>query len=118
MDDRATIVGTPHQDEAIGTLISRLVKDTKAYATAEVGVVTAIASARATAAKTGVILLVAALLLAISAIGALIVGLIMSLATLVGPLAATGIVVVATLVIAGILAMVGIKGLQRAWRIG
>ena len=37
----------------------------------------------------------------------LLVGLIVSLATLVGPLAATGIVVVATLVIAGILAMIG-----------
>ena len=118
MDARAPHVGVHHDDEAIGTLISRLVNDTKTYAAAEVGVVKATASARVAAAKTGAILLVVALLLAISAVGALIVGLIMSLATLVGPLAATGIVVVVTFVIAGILALTGIKGLQRAWRIG
>ena len=106
----------PHanDDQGIGEIVARLSDNAKAYAKAEVDYAKTVASSRAAAAKSGVIMVAMALLLAIAAFVALVVGLLMSLETLVGPLAATGIVVVATLLLAGILGMIGLKGIQRA----
>jgi hypothetical protein len=106
----------PHanDDQGIGEIVSRLSENAKAYAKAEVDYAKTVASTRANAAKSGLIMVVVALLLAIAAFVALVVGLLISLETLVGPLAATGIVVVVTLALAGVLGMMGVKGIQRA----
>ncbi|WP_179641032.1 phage holin family protein [Sphingomonas guangdongensis] len=93
----------PHDPDGIGATVAQVAEDAKAYAAAQIAVVKAEANARLGPAKAGAIFGVVAAVLALAALIALLVGLILSLATLVGPLAATGIVVVATLVIAGVL---------------
>lgn len=95
----------------ISELAGRTIADLKTYARAEIALVKGQVAARAAGAKGAAIFLVAALLLAIGAVGALLVGLIMTLATLVGPGWATLIVVGLTLVVAGLLAWLGIKRL-------
>ena len=94
-------------DEGVGTLVHRAVEDARDLARAEVALVKAKVGERATAYKNAAIFFGAAATLALSAVTALLVGLILSLATLVGPGGATAIVVVGTFVLAGILALVG-----------
>lgn len=96
-------VADTHDPDGIGATVVQVTEDAKAYAAAQIAVVKAEANARIGPAKSGAILGVVAAVLALAAIGALLVGLILSLATLVGPLAATAIVVLVTLVIAGVL---------------
>jgi hypothetical protein len=92
-----------HDPDGIGATVVQVAEDAKAYAAAQVAVVKAEAAARVGPAKTGAIFGAVAAVLAIAAVGALLVGLILSLATLVGPLGATAIVVLVTLAIAGVL---------------
>ena len=99
----ATIV----PDEGVSTLVHRAVADARELASAEIALVRAKASERIGAFTSAAIFFGIAATLAMSALTALLVGLILSLATLIGPLGATGIVVVVTLLIAGILAMIG-----------
>lgn len=94
-------------EEGISTLVHRAVEDARELAQAEIALVKAKVGERTTAYKNAAIFFGAAATLALSAVTALLVGLILSLATLVGPGWATAIVVVGTLVIAGVLAMVG-----------
>ena len=94
-------------DEGVGTLVHRAVEDARELARAEIALVKAKAGERTTAWKNAAIFFGAAVTLALSAVTALLVGLILSLATLVGPGGATAIVVVGTFVLAGILAMIG-----------
>lgn len=103
---RPTITVEP-ADEGIATLVHRAIDDVRELAHAEVALYKAKATERATAYKNAAIFFGAAATLALSAITALLVGLILTLETLVGPGAATAIVVVATFVIAGVLAMIG-----------
>ena len=93
--------------EGISTLVHRAVEDVRELAQAEVALVKAKAGERVTAYKNAAIFFGAAAVLALSAVTALLVGLILSLATLIGAGWATLIVVVGTFVIAGILAMIG-----------
>ena len=88
-------------------LVSRLVDDARDVARAEVGVYKAKAAERAQAYKGAVIFFGAAAVLALEALGALLVGLIMTLATLVGPGFATLIVVGLVFTLAGVLAFIG-----------
>ncbi|HEU4969576.1 phage holin family protein [Sphingomonas sp.] len=88
-------------DVPIGQLFSQLVDDGKRYARAEVELYKAKAADKAQPLKRAAIFAGAALTLALSAVTALLVGLILALQTLVGPLAATLIVVLVTLAIAG-----------------
>lgn len=88
-------------------LVSRLVDDARDVARAEVAVYKAKASERAQAYKGAVIFFAVAGVLALEALGALLVGLILTLATLVGPGWATLIVVGVVFAIAGVLAMIG-----------
>ena len=74
-------------DRPVGELVHELIEDGKAYARAEVGLVKAMASAKANALKFPAILFGAAFLLALAAITALAVGVALGLATLIGPLA-------------------------------
>ena len=102
-----TSVEVAPAEEGIGTLVHKAVEDARELARAEVAVYKAKATERATAYKNAAIFFGAAATLALSAVTALLVGLILTLETLVGPGAATAIVVIGTLVIAGVLAMIG-----------
>lgn len=99
-------------DEGLGDLVSRLVADARTYATAEAALLRETATSRARAARGGAVMLVAALLLVSAAVTALIVGVLMTLAEAVGPAWATAIVVVVTLVVAGLLGWLGARKLS------
>lgn len=99
-------------DESIGDLIGRLLEDGRSYARAEIDLLRQIARHRAARARTGLILVAAGAVLALSALTALILGLVLGLATLIHPLLA-GLVVAALL--AGIgygLIRYGLAGLR------
>lgn len=107
----ATPVHDP-QDEALSDLFGRLMEDGRMLARAEVNLYKQVALHRVNKAKKGGALLGAGAVLLLSALTALVVGLVLALATLIGPLA-SGIVVAAALAAAGyFLAMAGLRGLQ------
>ena len=99
----------------VGDTIVRVADDTKAYAAAQVALYKAIALSRWRQAQSGLIFGVIALALAMSAFGALLVGLIFSLTPLVGPFGATAIVIGLTFAIAAILGVLAGKKLARAF---
>lgn len=103
-------------DVPIGQLFSQLVDDGKRYARAEVELYKAKAADKAEPVKWAAIYGGAALTLALSAVTALLVGLILAMETLVGPLAATLIVVGVTLAIAGLLGWMAYKRISEARR--
>lgn len=81
----------PAQDpneESIGDLVSRLIEDGRSYARAEIDLMRQIARHRAARARTGLIMLAAGAVLALSALTAMILGLVLGLATLIHPLLA------------------------------
>ena len=90
-----------NSDVPIGQLFSQLVDDGKRYARAEVELYKAKAVDKAQPLKMAAVFAGIAVTLALSAVTALLVGLILALETLVGPLAATLIVVLVAFVIAG-----------------
>lgn len=97
----------PVVDEGVATLVHRAVADARELAQAELALVKAKANERISAFTSAAIFFGIAAVLALSAVTALLVGLILSLATLIGPLGATGAVVAATLIVAGALALIG-----------
>jgi uncharacterized membrane protein YqjE len=103
-------------DVPIGQLFSQLVDDGKQYARAEVEFYKAKAADKAEPVKRAAIYGGAALTLALSSVTALLVGLILSLEPQVGPFAATLIVVLATLAIAGVLGWLAYKSVSEAKR--
>jgi hypothetical protein len=90
-------------DPPIGQLFSQLVDDGKRFARAEVELYKAKAADKAEPVKWAAVYGGAALTLAVSAVTALLVGLILSLEPQVGPFVATLIVVLGTFAIAGVL---------------
>lgn len=94
-------------DASVGTLVQQFAADAREFATAEYEVTKAKALEKVNRFKNAAIFFGAAAMLAASALTALLVGLILTVATLVGPGWATLIVIGATLAIAGILAMIG-----------
>ena len=94
-------------DEGISTLVHHAIDDARELASAEIALYKAKATERVSAFASAAIFFGIAATLALSAVTALLVGLILSLATLIGPLGATGVVVVVTLLVAGVLAFVG-----------
>lgn len=94
-------------EEGVATLVHRAVEDARELASAEVALYKAKAGERISAYTNAAIYFGAAAVLALSAVTALLVGLILSLATLLGPGWATLIVIVAALAIAGLLALIG-----------
>jgi hypothetical protein len=98
-------------DVPIGQLFSQLVDDGKRYARAEVELYKAKAQEKAEPVKWAAIFGGTAAVLALSAVTALLVGLIMSLTPQVGPFGATLIVVVVTFAIAGLLGYLAYKQL-------
>lgn len=76
------------EERPIGELVHQLIEDGKAYARAEVDLVKAIASAKASALAVPAGLLVAALFIGMAALNALAFGVVLALAKFVGPLLA------------------------------
>lgn len=94
-------------DESVPELVGRLVDDTRGLVSAEVELQKAKLAERVSAYKTAAIFFAAAGVLGFCALIALLVGLIMTLATLIGPGFATLVVVIVVLTVAGGLAMIG-----------
>ena len=94
-------------DASVGTLVHQLAADAREFATAEVAVAKAKALEKVGRYRNAGIFFGAAAVLGLSALTALLVGLILTVATLVGPGWATLIVIGVTLAIAGVLAMMG-----------
>lgn len=103
----SSLLDRSHDDEGVAALVARLVDDTRDLAGAEIALYKARAGERASAYKNAAIFFVVAGVLALAALIALLVGLIITLATLVGPGFATAIVVVVVLVLAAVLGIVG-----------
>jgi hypothetical protein len=100
-------------DRPVGELVHELIEDGKAYARAEVGLVKAMATAKANALKLPAILFGIAFLLSLAAITALAFGVAMGLATLIGPLAGGVAAFLLFAAVAGGLAWYGIGRLRR-----
>lgn len=100
-------------EEGIGTLFGRLAEDGKEFARAEVAYYRALANDKVGPLKSGLIFGVAALVIAWSALTALLVGLILTLATLMGPGLATLLVVLVALALAGLLGWMAWSHLRR-----
>lgn len=101
------------EDESIGTLIGRLVGDAKAFASAEIGYYRTIAAERLGDARTGLILVLSAVVLIVAAVIALILGLLLILTALLGPAWATLIVVLVTVAVAALLGWIGYAKIRR-----
>lgn len=80
-------------DDSIATLLSRAVSDAEQVARAEIALQKARVAVKVGEAKTGVVALLAAVVLAILALIGLVVGVLMILTPVVGPVWATVIVV-------------------------
>ena len=103
----------PGAERPVGELVHQLIEDGKAYAQAEIGLVKAIASAKASALALPVGLFVAAFLIGMAALNALVFGVVLALAKLIGPLLAGVAGMVLFLAIAGALAWYGLSRLKR-----
>lgn len=95
------------EQEGLTRLIGRAVEETREVVSAEVALYKAKARERFSAYKSAIILFAVAGVLALAALIALLVGLILSLATLIGPGLATAAVVITVFVIAGVLGVIG-----------
>lgn len=93
--------------ESVSALVGRLVDDVRNLVTAEIALQRTKLSERIAGYKSAVVFFAIAGVLVLAALVALLVGLIMTLATLIGPGLATLAVVIAVLVIAGVLGMIG-----------
>ena len=94
-------------EETLAALAGRAIEETRAVVGAEIALFKARAAERIGAYRNAIIFFAVAGVLALAALIALLVGLILSLATLIGPGFATAAVVIGVLVIAAILALVG-----------
>ncbi|MEO8454077.1 MAG: phage holin family protein [Sphingomicrobium sp.] len=103
----------PSEELPVGELVHQLVEEGKAYASAEIGLVKAIAAAKAKALALPAALFGGALIVALAAITALAVGVVLALAKFLGPLLAgiAGLVIFAA--IAGGLAWYGAERVKQ-----
>ena len=102
-------------DEGLGTVVTRVVDDAKAYAQAEVTLWKTVAGTRGSQAGIAAGLAAGAVVIALSAVVALLVGAILSLRPVMGPGWATLLVVVVALVLAGILGKMAATGFKRVF---
>lgn len=89
-------------DEGLATLLSRVVGDAQNVVRSEIDLQKAKVGAKVGQAKSGVVLLVVAFVLASLGSTALVLGLLLILAPMLGPVAATAIVAGIPLVLAGL----------------
>ena len=107
-DRRVRTAGAEGSEElALPQLVAQAVADAKDVARAEVALYKARALERVGAYQGAIVFFAIAAILALEAIGALLVGLILTIATLVGPGWATLIVVGVVFAAAGVLAFIG-----------
>lgn len=107
----------PHpadEERPIGELVHQLIEDGKAYARAEVGLVKAIATAKASALATPAGLLAAALFIGMAALNALAFGIVLALAKFVGPLLAGLIGMLLFAAIAGAMVWIAVGRIRSA----
>ncbi|WP_188055021.1 phage holin family protein [Sphingosinithalassobacter sp. CS137] len=104
------------EDPSIGQVLTRLIADAKEYGRAEVDYYKTLAAARKNDAVTGLIAGVAAAVLGLGLVCALLVGLILTLATLIGPGLATLAVVLLTAAVIALLARMAIDRFRHAFR--
>lgn len=109
------MTGIEPEEESIGALFGRLAEDGKGYARAEIGYYRTLATSKLGESKNGVILGVAALVIACSSVTALLVGLILTVSTLTGPGWATLIVFLSALALAGLLGWLAYKSVSAAF---
>ncbi|WP_394662969.1 phage holin family protein [uncultured Sphingomonas sp.] len=102
-----TLKAVTPEPETLTSLVSQLVDDGRSFITAEIDLAKARATDKIGRYRSAAIFFGVAAVLGLSALIALLVGLIFVLAPLTGPFAATLIVAGAVLIVAGILAMVG-----------
>lgn len=108
------MMGETEQTKAgLATLVGQLAGDVREVATAEIELMRVRTIGRIGQFKTAAIFFTIAGVLALAALIALLVGLIVTLATVIGPGFATLIVIGVTLVIAAILATLGRNALSR-----
>lgn len=100
-------------DDSVAALVGRVTSDAREVASAEIALAKARLGDTATRYRNAIIFFAVAGVLALGAFIALLVGLILSLATLIGPGLATLAVVGVTLLIAAILGFVGKGHLAR-----
>jgi len=103
---------TDDSDRPVGELVHELIEDGKAYARAELEHVKAIAASKANALKLPAILFGFAVLFALAAFVALVVGIANGLATLIGPLAGGVVAALLFAVVAGGLGWYGARRLR------
>lgn len=102
------------QSEGLGALLTRLVEDGKDAARAELGYYRAVAQEKLRDISASLWMAAVAIGLALSAMIALVVGLVFTLATLVGPALATLIVVVTIGALSGLMAWLAWRHVKRA----
>jgi hypothetical protein len=95
-------------ERPIGELVHELIEDGKAYARAEVGVMRAMAAAKANALKLPAILLGAAFVLLLASVTALAYGVAAGLATLIGPFAGGLVAFLLFAAVVGVLIWIGV----------
>lgn len=100
-------------EESIVALFSRLVDDAETFVRAEIRLYRANLFERLTEARTAIIMILTAFLLAQSAIIALLVGLVVILRPILGAVGATAVVVVGAIAVAGLLAWLAIDKFRR-----
>ncbi len=100
----------PEAERPIGEIVSDLVDEGKAFARAELNLAKAIASAKASALKAPLILMVAAIFVAMAALNALAVAIFVALDSLMGHLLAG---ILAFLLIGGVAALLGWLGYKK-----
>lgn len=96
-----------HDSDSVATLVGQLIEDTRGLAKAEIALAKARVGERVAAYRTAVLLFVVAGTLGLAALFALLVGMILTLATLIGPGYATMIVVIGVIALAGVLGLIG-----------
>jgi hypothetical protein len=102
------VVLTPDADEpSLAALAGQAIEEGRALVQAEIALVKAKIGERVGAYRSAIVFFAIAGVLVLAALVALLVGLILSLATLIGPGWATAAVVVAVLTVAGVLALIG-----------
>ena len=103
----------PQKAASIGELIQQLIDDGKTYAEAEIGLVKAIANAKAKVLILAAVLLGIAALFALAGITALSLGVVLALAGLIGPFAAGFVGLLIFAAIAGGLGWYGVERVRR-----
>ncbi len=116
-DESPAAPASTDADESIVALFSRLVDDAETFVRAEIRLYRANLFARLTEARTAIIMILTAFLLAQSAIIALLVGLVVILRPSLGAIGATATVVTVAITIAGLLAWLAIDKIRRVTEI-